>query len=238
MEHNPVKDFLVRVNRFRPEIAEKLNKYAILIHEINRKFNVTGFKNPGDIMNHLIIDSIKPLCDIKVPRGTSFVDIGSGAGIPGIPLSIIHDNLSGVLIEANHKKAGFLKDAIAELKLDNLSVINERAEDIIKKPGFRESYDWAFARAFGDLYLTMEIGIPFIKPEGFLYIYSNLRLSDIPVEIISHANELGGNFVDNAKRYDFTPSEGLLLEKEKITPTVYPRRFAVIKRESKKAGGL
>lgn len=222
----------------REEIEDKLVRYARFIFEENKKFNITGFKSIGDIFNKLIMESIEPIAGIDVPRGTSFIDIGSGAGIPGIPIALFFEKFKGQLIESNAKKVSFIKRMIDEFSIENLSVIGSRAEDVARLPDYRETGDWLFARAFQSIYATLEIGAPFLRVSGFLYIYSALSLEDLPEDILIHAERLGLSFLrsDAYKRYGVSET-GLLLLKQKPTADMYPRRFAAINREAKRIKG-
>ncbi len=217
-------------------VQESLVKYANLVHEANNKFNITGFKTTADILRSLAIGSIDPLCDISVPRGTNFVDIGSGAGAPGIILGIFFRNISGLLVEANHKKANFIDNAIRELALENLKVVRDRVENIAREE-HRESFDWCFARAFGSAYITMELGAPFVKLNGKLYIYSKGSGEDLPAEVLNHADGLGLSVVQREDRSALgIAKEGILFSKKRTTPKRFPRRFSVIKRDAKRIG--
>jgi 16S rRNA (guanine527-N7)-methyltransferase len=217
------------------ETIDKMLLYAELIHSTNQKFNLTGFKTKDEILTELILKSIEPVCDIIVPRGTRFADIGSGAGIPGIPIALYFNYFSGVLIESSQKKAGFIKGVIEELKVENLEVICGRAEEIAGSAAHREQYDWGFARAFGKLPVTLELAAPFVKKNGFMYIYSNLLPGDLPQETLAHSEKLGLHIMSHKEVNEIKLSDiGLCFRKARQTPGKYPRMFAVIKREAEK----
>jgi 16S rRNA (guanine527-N7)-methyltransferase len=217
------------------EVHEKFVRYARFIFETNKKFNITGYKTIEDIFKKLVVGSIEPIANIHVPRGTKFIDLGSGAGIPGIPIGIFFETFEGRLIEANAKKVSFIKKMIDEFGIGNVRITAGRAEDVVWVPGYRESSDWLFARAFQNIYTTLELGAPFVRISGLLYIYSDLRYDDLPEEIIFHAEALGLSFLKYGeyKRYGVEES-GLLSIKQRQTPDIYPRRFAVISREAKR----
>jgi 16S rRNA (guanine527-N7)-methyltransferase len=215
--------------------TDKMLVFAELIHSANQKFNLTGLKTKDEIITELILKSIEPVCDIIVPRGTCFADIGSGAGIPGIVLALYFNNFSGVLIESNQKKAGFIKSIIDEFKLQDIEVICSRAEEIAESAAHREHYNWCFARAFGKLYITLELCAPFVKSKGNLYIYSTLLPGNIPEETLKHTEKLGLMIMSHKEISGIKLSDsGLCFKKEKHTPDKYPRMFAIIKREAEK----
>ncbi|GAB4220443.1 MAG TPA: 16S rRNA (guanine(527)-N(7))-methyltransferase RsmG [Spirochaetota bacterium] len=160
------------------EINRKLKEYARLIYEHNKTTNITGLKDTESIYNELILGSITPLKHVNVPRGTSFIDIGTGAGIPGIPLLLYFGgNIKGVLVDSNNKKIKFLLNAINTLGINDIvTVIQGRVEEIAKEKAYRDSFDFAVARAFAHPLMALEYGLPFVKPGGWLYIYYSFNL--------------------------------------------------------------
>jgi len=225
----------IRKVNLTEQTENKMLQFADMIYSTNQKFNLTGLKTKNEILTELILKSIEPVCDIIVPRGTRFADIGSGAGIPGIPLGIFFGDLSAILIESNQKKAGFIKSVIDELKLENFNVISDRAEAIAASVAHREQYDWVFARAFGKLYITLELASPFVKENGFLYIYSTIVPEQIPDLTLKHVKKLGLSIMSHEQMKEIRLAEtGLCFKKEENTPNKYPRKYPVIKREAEK----
>ena len=151
----------------------KMQEYAKLVHDYNKTTNLTGLKDVESIYNELVVGSIKPLMNVDVPRGTSFVDIGTGAGIPGIPLILYFGgNMKGVLIDSNNKKIKFLLHVIDVLGIhDSVTVIQDRVEEMLKEKRYRDSFNFAVTRAFAHPLMAIEYGLPFVKPGGWLYIY-------------------------------------------------------------------
>ncbi|MCX8122594.1 MAG: 16S rRNA (guanine(527)-N(7))-methyltransferase RsmG [Spirochaetes bacterium] len=160
------------------EIEEKLKNFAYLIFEYNKIINITGLKDVDSIYNQLIVESILPLKNINVPRGTSFIDIGTGAGIPGIPLLLYFGtNINGVLVDSNNKKIKFIEKAIGVLGLAHSTmVIQGRVEEMAHENQYRDKFDFAVARAFAHPYMALEYGLPFVKIAGWLYIYYASKL--------------------------------------------------------------
>lgn len=218
-----------------PDKIAKLTSYIEMVHEASGRFNLTGFKALEDITNQLVLASLDPLLGLNVPRGTCAFDIGSGAGIPGIPLSIYHDHIDFSLIESHDKKAAFIESVIEILSISNASALRGRAEEIGHNPNQRESFDFGFARAFSSTYITLELALPLLRTGGVLYIYAHDSLiSSNPVPgILSHIETLGAETLkyDRASSTNF-PEHGYAFRKIASTPPRYPRRYAVIKRES------
>lgn len=237
MEHDLI-DAWISEREIEPDLNIKrmFAQYADLIFETNKRFNITGFKSKDEIIKNLILESLNPIYRLDVPRGTCFVDIGSGAGIPGIPIGIFFNEMSGLLIESNRKKADFISHAIFELGLEHLNVICDRAETVSKDYFFRESFDFCFARAFAPLYVVLEICSPFLKMNGQLYVYSDKNNKKLSFNLLRHAEALGlSYFLDAENNKKKHPQDGLTFIKVKKTDKKYPRRFAIIKRESKKS---
>jgi len=215
-----------------PNIEIKLRSFVDLIYHTNKKFNLTGFHSKEDIFKNLIISSIDPVFNINVPRGTLFADIGTGSGIPGIVFGIYFRNIKGLLIESNQKKADFVNSVIKELGLKNLEVICDRVENVAKKKGHRELYDWTFSRAFGDLYIALEVGVPLLNLNGIFFVYSNKLDIDLSKVMLDHANALGVTLLNEEEREELKITQpGFVFKKVKSSPLKYPRRFSVIKRE-------
>jgi 16S rRNA (guanine527-N7)-methyltransferase len=239
VEHNPVRKCAMERNISLDSNREKmLLQYAESILEANKKFNITGFQSILEIIENLIIGSIDPVRAIKVPRGTAFADIGTGAGIPGIPLALFCDAWHGTLIDSNNKKTSFIKSVIEELKLDNLRVYNGRLEELAHAH-LRGTFDFVFSRALGDMYIVLECGAPLLKREGLLYIYSKVLPEKMHSSILDHGAALGLSLVlyEEFAGYGIDTT-GILFRKIASTDNRYPRNMAVMKREIRKLSAL
>lgn len=220
--------------------SSKLAAYASLIHSENLKFNLTGHKTLEDILTNLIIKSIIPAVFLNVPRGTFFADLGTGAGIPGIPLAVYIENSRGTLFDSSSKKIRFIQDAAEKCGITNVEAVSCRIEEAGKNPDYRESYDWVFSRAMSDIYTACELGSPLLKKGGRLFLYSKEKDFSLKPEFIKHLGSLGLEHVrEKSAVYEETAlrnpeQEGILLIKKKQCPHKYPRRIAVIRRESEK----
>lgn len=224
-----LKNILNNHINLKDDQIKKLIKYSNLIFSENQKYNLTGHKQLEKIIEDLIAGSIIPLSRINVPRRTLICDIGTGSGIPSIPLSISFPEIKFSLVEANKKKCDFINMAIGQLGIENVEINNYRAEDWAKKN--TSKFDICLTRAFGPIYYSLEFGMPALKKNGYLYIFSNLANENLSPQIVSHCKSLGGT-LESYKSQSFCDSlsEGLLFKKIKSTPLKYPRRFPIIKK--------
>jgi 16S rRNA (guanine527-N7)-methyltransferase len=222
-----------------PDKLSVLHSYAEMIFNENEKFNLTGHKTFNEIIDNLIACSLEPFADVNVPRGTFFADLGTGAGIPGIPLAIKYPEISGILFDSNSKKTGFIERAAKMLRINNIKTANLRIEDAGKLPEFREMFDLVVTRAMSDLYIVAELGSPLLKTGGCLYYYTNIKKENIGSNIYRHLDLLGIEVKDFSEGTGFFKgacTEGLLLIKIKRTGERFPRRMAVIKRMAERDG--
>ena len=207
--------------------------FADILYQENKKYNLTGHKSLKLILEDLIISSIKPFIGntdthlIDVPRGTSIADLGSGAGIPGIPLAILFPLSSFSLYDSNNKKIMFIQYVIRSLQLNNIIVKHARIEELDMK----NKFDLIVSRAMANIYIIGELAAPLLKMNGKLFYYSKSSFLEVTNNYKLHLKNLGFSSDINKKN---NPHEGILLEKIIETEEKYPRRYAVIKRESEK----
>lgn len=156
---------------------ERLLSYVSLLIKWNRTYNLTAIREPGKIVSHHILDSLAVLPHID---SGSMADIGSGAGLPGIPLAIARPEMHAALVESNHKKCAFLRQAVLELWLENVEVVMERAE----KWQPPVSFDLVISRAFADLTGFIEAAAHLCGHNGILMgmkgLYPDEELEQLP----------------------------------------------------------
>ena len=211
-----------------------LDKYAGLLHKYNNRFNLTGLKTVEEIQEVLIAGSIFPFRAINVPRGTLMADIGTGAGIPGIPLSIIMQKASITMFDSTLKKIEFIKEAIKKLGIENASAVCGRIEELGRDSAFRECFDWVTTRAMADPFTAVELGAPLLKTGGYMYLYASEKQSKLTGKITTHLSRLGLEELKEQKKLSVLETEcsGILLVKTGSTDLKFPRRMAAIKRNS------
>jgi len=198
------------------------NKYIDEIVLWNRKFNLTGLKTGEEIRLKLYDDSLNIAKAFDLSKKIEVVDIGCGAGFPGIPLKIEYPNIGLTLIDSVAKKIDFVKHVINILGLNDARAIWGRAEDIAKD--HREQFDLAVSRAVAELNTLCEYCLPFVKVGGSFIAQKG---PDIEEEIMSAEvamKSLGGNLKEKVK----VPSGYLVvIEKIKRTPKQFPRRAGI-----------
>lgn len=208
--------------------------FARMVNEENKKYNLTGYNDFETILSELILDCIIPVIDFKVPRGTRCLDLGTGSGIPGIPLAVYFDDMTCIMIDSSVKKTGFVSKALKLLSLDRCSVICARAEELAHDNEYRESFNLVFARAFSPVPLTVEIGSAFLMPGGYQYIYSSEwgEKSFNNDLFIKYIGAFGMELIDGDEARDMGVNRGIILRKNRNSSNIYPRRFAAMKRDS------
>ena len=145
--------------------AQRLDLYAQRLVAWNEKMNLTGITDPEGILEKHFIDSIEPLRFVEIPRNARVIDVGTGAGFPGLPLLIARPDLDLTLADSLHKRLVFLKDVLHGCGLV-AERVHERAEILGKDPDYREQYDIATARAVAPLPVLCEYCLPFVKVGG------------------------------------------------------------------------
>lgn len=202
------------------EQLNKFEKYYQLLVFYNQKFNITAITDREEVYKKHFVDSLLGVDKIK---GERLIDIGSGGGFPAIPLKIYNENFDVTLVEATGKKCEFLRTVIHELQLQGAQVINDRAELLVKKDGFRESFDVCTARAVARLNTLSEYCMPFVKVGGQFVAYKGDATEEL-IEAENAVKVLGGKVVDN-KLIDFYGAKRqiVVIDKIKQTDKKYPR---------------
>ena len=203
--------------------------YYELLTLFNSKFNLTAITEKGEVFDKHFTDSVAGL---KFLSGTKLIDVGSGGGFPAIPLKIADKNLHLTMLEATNKKCEFLSTVCSKLNLDNVTVINGRAEELSHKTGYRESYDCCTARAVARLNILVEYCLPFLKIGGKFIVYKSLLTDEELTEAESAIKLLGGKTLSVNKFEMFNQSRSIIvIEKVKSTPEKYPRSNANIRKK-------
>jgi len=201
--------------------------YEKELMEWNQKFNLTAIRDVESIRTKHFLDSFSCVLAWKGAPPARLIDVGTGAGFPGIPLKILYPNMKLTLVESVGKKAMFCQHIVSVLGLENVEVIKARAEDLGQEPKHRESYDWAVARAVAKLNVLSEYLIPLVKMGGRMLAQKG---ESGPAE--AHSNE-GAMKLLGGKMEQLIPVNLpgvvedrylVVVEKVAATPPKYPRK--------------
>lgn len=208
----------------------QLSDYISLIFQYNSGIKLTSDNNLYKLIERHIIDSLYLLKSNIVSRCETILDIGSGAGFPGIPLYIF-TNKKTFLIESNEKKAIFLNIVKSHLKLKNLSIINDRAENLAHNIIYREKFDWVVSRALSNFSIAMELSFPFSRINGIIFYFATKNTIKIIDKKFNYIKEYGCTDY-NLFEYKINDILYYLFYVKKLwkTPEKYPRSYKKIKK--------
>lgn len=211
------------------EQINKLFKFYELLIEKNKVMNLTGITEIDEVIVKHFIDSVAIVkaIDTDFNKKIKVIDIGTGAGFPGIPLKIIFPELDITLLDSLNKRLLFLNDVIEQLDLHNIKTIHGRSEDIANKIDYREQYDLCVSRAVANLSTLSELCIPFVKVNGRFVSYKASD-SDEEIKKAEFAVDKLGAKVEKISKITLPMSdlERVFVDivKEKNTPKKYPRK--------------
>ncbi len=202
-----------------------LNIYKDLLLEYNKKFNLTAIKTEEEIYLKHFYDSLTLVKGVDLTKNLKILDIGTGAGFPGLVLKIFYPELEITLLDSNHKKIMFLEQVIKRLNLKNITCLNTRAENL--PSNYREYFDIVTSRAVAHLRILSELSIPYLKVNGKLIAMKGISETEIE-ESEKILTELNSNILEVIKFN--LPIEGsnrslIIVEKEKETDKKYPRSY-------------
>lgn len=204
-------------------------RYYELLAEWNSYMNLTAITEFDDVMKKHFIDSlslVKAFDKIKIEE-VSVIDIGSGAGFPGLPLKIAFPQIHLTLLDSLLKRINFLNEVVNNLELQNVTMIHGRAEDYAKPSFHREKFDLCVSRAVANLSTLSELCLPYVKVNGLFISYKSEKIVE-EVETARRAISLLGGKIE--KQVDFTLPDSdiyrnlFVIRKEKSTPGKYPRK--------------
>lgn len=216
-----------------PLTDHQLKAFEIFETELmswNEKFNLTAIRDAEGIRIKHFLDSLSCLLVMKPLHKERIIDVGTGAGFPGIPLKIIYPGLKLTLVESVGKKAGFCKHMVETLHLENVDVLTLRAEEVGRLPNHRAQYDWALARAVASLPILSEYLVPLLKIGGHMLAQKG-ESAHAETQASENALKLLGAELQQIEKVTLpgVVDERYLVVAKKIaaTPALYPRTVGI-----------
>lgn len=207
--------------------AEQFLKFYKELIEWNKVMNLTGITEFEEVVEKHFIDSLSVIKAVDLTKRERVIDIGTGAGFPGIPLKIMFPDLKVILVDSLNKRIKFLNNVIEKCQLTDIYAFHGRAEEFAKKTEYRETFDLCVSRAVANLSTLSEYCIPFIKVEGLFIPYKSGEIDEELKESERAIVTLGGK-VQNVIKFKLPGTDigrsFVLIEKIKPTPKKYPRK--------------
>ncbi|MCW5756814.1 MAG: 16S rRNA (guanine(527)-N(7))-methyltransferase RsmG [Phycisphaeraceae bacterium] len=206
---------------FEPGEVERLGRFLALLLHANTRMNLTAIKDPAQAWQRHILDSLTLMAPLaELPQGAGVVDIGTGGGVPGIPLAIVRPDLRFTLLDATAKKTAFVRAALDMVGVQQATVVTARAEQAARDTQHRDTYDAAIARAVGPMATVAELVTPFVKPGGVALLIKGEKAGE---ELESAKAALHLLLCAHAGTIETPTGRIVVLEKLRATPKSYPR---------------
>ncbi|SHI45253.1 16S rRNA (guanine(527)-N(7))-methyltransferase RsmG [Parasporobacterium paucivorans] len=230
MKYN-LQDFANRLEKMNVSLSdsqmEQFVKYYELLIEKNKVMNLTSITDFDEVILKHFVDSLSCVKAVNMNGVKSVIDVGTGAGFPGIPIKIVFPQISVTLMDSLSKRVGFLTEVIEALDLRDISAVHGRAEEMGQDPQYRERYDMCVSRAVSNLAVLSEYCLPFVEENGVFVSYKAGEIQD-EVKGAEHPIALLGGRVESITSFDLPDSEIkrtlLVIKKTGKTPEKYPRK--------------
>ncbi len=215
------------------QIEQFITYYEMLV-EWNEFMNLTAITEYDEVMKKHFIDSISLIKAYDVSKESTVIDVGTGAGFPGLALKIAYPNLKVTLLDSLNKRIQFLNAVIEKLGLEGVETVHGRAEDFAKPDKLREKYELCVSRAVANLSTLSEYCLPFVKVDGKFISYKSEKISE---EMVAAKNAIGllGGKVENQVEFTLPDSDIyrnlLVIKKVKATPKKFPRKAGLPSKE-------
>ncbi|MCI8485367.1 MAG: 16S rRNA (guanine(527)-N(7))-methyltransferase RsmG [Lachnospiraceae bacterium] len=216
-----------------PYTSQQLDQFLIfyeMLIEKNKVMNLTAITEFEDVVEKHFLDSLSLVKLVDLKRKYYLLDLGTGAGFPGIPLKIMFPEWKILLLDSLNKRVLFLREVIGELKLSDISAVHGRAEEMARKPEYREHFDLCVSRAVANLSSLSEYCIPFVKPGGKFISYKSGEVEEELDQAKKAIHVLGGT-IEKVEKFTLVDTEFsrslVQIGKKKKTPKQYPRKAGV-----------
>lgn len=216
---------------FNDDMYNKFIKYMRLVQEWNQKINLTAITEDEEFIKKHFIDCIKAFKSPELKGAKTVIDVGTGAGFPGLPIAILRDDIEVTLLDSLNKRVNFLNLVVKELGLKNVKTIHSRAEDGARNKELREKFDIATSRAVANMAVLSEFCLPYVKISGYFVALKGPAIEEELETSKKALSVLGGKLL----RVDETLIEEtdlnhniVVVEKIKECPKTYPRKAGTV----------
>ena len=235
-----IEDFSLELSEKTKKIGIELNKsqinklyeYMNLLLDWNEKINLTAITEPNEVILKHFVDSLS--IQKYIDKNSKMIDVGTGAGFPGIPISIVNNNVEIILLDSLNKRINFLNEVINKLDLDNVKTIHSRVEDAGKEKNHREIYDIATSRAVAPLNVLLEYLLPLVKVGGKCICMKGSSIKE-EIENAENAIKILGGEIEKIDEIVLPDSDIkrniIIIKKVKETPFKYPRKAGIPSKE-------
>lgn len=213
---------------------EQFEKYYELLVEWNKVMNLTGITEFDEVMQKHFVDSAAAAKYVEMEKVNSLIDVGTGAGFPGIPLKIVYPHIQVTFLDSLNKRIKFLEEVVDNLGLTGIETVHGRAEDAAKKAEYREQFDLSVSRAVANLASLTEYCLPFVKVGGKFVSYKSVSVDEEITQSKKAVYVLGGE-IGKVEKFNLPESDMeralVIVEKKRSTPKKYPRKAGMPTKE-------
>lgn len=210
----------------------RLDKYAEMLIETNKSFNLTAIREPDDVTVKHFADCLALFGYVNIPQNAKVIDVGTGAGFPGLVLKLVRPDIQMTFLDSTRKKLGFIESVLNECGVDG-EILHLRAEEAAQLEKYREKFDFATARAVAALPVLSEYCLPFVKQGGKFISMKSAEIGEEIKDAKNAINILGGKTEEDIlfELVENMPRRIIIIKKNSQTPTKYPRPSAQISKK-------